>query len=79
MSRLLSPLVALGLTAIAGMAHAAEPLPGEPRMPISGPLRTHPTNPRYFADATGRAVLLVGSHTWPGLVDMGPSDPPPEG
>lgn len=42
----------------------------------NGPLRVHPDNPRYFADATGQAVLLAGSHTWPNLVDMGPTDPP---
>jgi hypothetical protein len=42
-----------------------------------GPLRVHPENPRYFADASGRALLLAGAHTWPNLVDMGPSDPPP--
>jgi hypothetical protein len=42
-----------------------------------GPLRLCPANPRYFADPTGRPVVLTGSHTWPSLVDMGPSDPPP--
>ncbi len=42
-----------------------------------GPLRVHGQNRRYFMDGTGRAVLLVGSHTWNNLVDMGPSDPPP--
>jgi hypothetical protein len=42
-----------------------------------GPLRVHPENPRYFADRSGKAILLTGSHTWPNLVDMGPSDPPP--
>jgi len=45
--------------------------------PARGPLRVHPANPRYFTDGTGRAVLLVGSHTWPSLVDMGTTDPPP--
>ncbi len=44
----------------------------------NGPLRTHPENRRYFADATGRAVYLTGSHTWPNVVDHGPSDPPPK-
>lgn len=44
--------------------------------PASGPLRVHPTNPRYFADGSGRAILLTGSHTWNNLVDMGPTDPP---
>ena len=48
-----------------------------------GPLRVHPTNPRYFSDGTkGRdgswkAVYLTGSHTWANLIDRGPGDPPP--
>jgi len=62
-------LVAVALAAVT-TAQAA------PR-PATGPLRVHPENPRYFADGSGRAVLLTGSHTWPSLVDMGPSDPPP--
>ncbi len=49
-----------------------------PAAPASGPLRVHPDNPRYFADASGRVVYLTGSHTWSNLVDMGSSDPPPE-
>ena len=44
--------------------------------PTNGPLRICPDNPRYFADADGKAVLLVGSHVWYNLVDMGPQDPP---
>ncbi|NOR65839.1 MAG: hypothetical protein GQ528_00600, partial [Woeseiaceae bacterium] len=39
--------------------------------PTNGPLRRCPDNPRYFADADGKAVLLVGSHVWYNLVDMG--------
>ncbi|MBX7207276.1 MAG: hypothetical protein K1X78_03100 [Verrucomicrobiaceae bacterium] len=48
-----------------------------------GPLRVHPTNPRYFtdgtknADGTLRAVYLTGAHTWANLVDIGKGDPPP--
>ncbi|MFN8062866.1 MAG: Ig-like domain-containing protein [Vicinamibacterales bacterium] len=42
----------------------------------SGPLRVHPTNPRYFADASGRAVLLAGAHTWYVFQDSGWTDPP---
>ena len=42
----------------------------------NGPLRVHPVNPRYFADASGKAILLTGSHTWNNLVDIGPDDPP---
>jgi hypothetical protein len=34
-------------------------------------LRVHPENPRYFQDAQGRAVYLVGSHHWDSLVDNG--------
>jgi Family of unknown function (DUF6298) len=44
---------------------------------VAGPLRPHPDNPRYFTDGSGRAILLVGSHTWNNLQDMGESDPPP--
>lgn len=61
-------------------AHAA-PAPGA--VPPKGPLRVHPDNPRYFTDGTERpdgslnAVYLTGSHTWPNLIDRGPSDPPP--
>lgn len=28
-----------------------------------GPLRVHPTNPRYFTDGSGNAICLTGSHT----------------
>ena len=44
--------------------------------PIRGPLRVHPGNPRYFTDNSGRAILLVGAHTWNNLQDMGETDPP---
>ena len=44
--------------------------------PTNGPLRACKDNPRYFADADGKAVLLVGSHVWYNLVDMGPQNPP---
>ncbi len=47
-----------------------------PARPATGPLRVSAKNPRYFCDAAGREVLLVGSHTWNSLVDMGRSDPP---
>ncbi len=45
--------------------------------PTNGPLQVCPDNPRYFADQSGEAVLLTGSHVWYNLVDMGPGDPPP--
>lgn len=47
-----------------------------PTRAITGPLGRCAENPRYFADASGRPVLLSGLHTWNNLVDMGPSDPP---
>ena len=47
-----------------------------PQQTATGPLRVSAKNPRYFCDASGREVLLVGSHTWNSLVDMGRSDPP---
>lgn len=53
----------------------AGPLAGE-TAPASGPLRVCEANPRYFADGTGKPVLLVGSHVWNNLQDMGPTDPP---
>jgi len=42
-----------------------------------GPLKPHPNNPRYFADASGKAVYLSGLHTWNNLRDIGTTDPPP--
>ena len=64
--------VMLGMGAACFGALAGE---GEGRA-ASGPLRVHPSNPRYFADAEGRAVLLTGFHTWNNLQEMGTSDPP---
>ncbi|MCK4714586.1 MAG: hypothetical protein KAT35_03355, partial [Candidatus Aenigmarchaeota archaeon] len=29
----------------------------------ANPLTVHPDNPRYFADSSGNAVYLTGSHT----------------
>jgi len=59
-----SALTALLLAPLAAIAQTA------------GPLRVHAENPRYFADSSGKAVLLTGAHTWPVFVDMGPTDPP---
>ncbi|MBN1669701.1 MAG: hypothetical protein JXR37_01630 [Kiritimatiellae bacterium] len=41
-------------------------------------LRICKDNPRYFADDTGKAIYLTGSHTWGNFKDTGKSDPPPE-
>lgn len=43
----------------------------------SGPLRVSTANPRYFADGTGKIVLLTGSHTWASLQDYGAASPAP--
>jgi hypothetical protein len=45
--------------------------------PARGPLRVCAANPRYFTDGSGRALYLTGAHTWPNVVDIGPTDPPP--
>jgi hypothetical protein len=60
-------LLAATLAAVAASAPAgARPAEAtrEAAASTAGPLRVHPTNSRYFADATGRAVYLTGSHTW---------------
>jgi len=76
-------LMAVSVTSIAIILPALPAVRGEPlsrketkATPASGPLRVSPENPRYFCDPNGREVLLVGSHTWNSLVDMGRSDPP---
>jgi hypothetical protein len=50
--------------------------------PAAGPLRKLESNPRYFTDGSGKAVLLVGSHNWHNFQDNGhrastSDDPPP--
>jgi hypothetical protein len=52
-------------------------LGGAQAEPARGPLRAHPDNPRYFADPSGKAVLLTGSHTWQTFQDIGPAGHPP--
>jgi hypothetical protein len=46
---------------------------------LQGPLRVHPTNPRYFTDGSGKAIYLTGSHTWNNLQEIvrtsGPANP----
>lgn len=51
----------------------SEPAAGEK---ACGPLRVHPTNPRYFTDGAGRAAYLTGSHTWGNLSDFNERWPP---
>ena len=54
----------------AGCANFAQ-ISGTTTTGISGPLTASPANPRYFLDASGRAVALNGSHTWNNLQDWG--------
>ncbi len=48
----------------------AGPGAGRSHRAPAGPLRTHPDNPRYFTDGSGRAIYLTGSHTWLDLQDV---------
>jgi hypothetical protein len=57
-------IVALCLTLVIGTSHLLAQ-----SGPATGPLRVHPTNPRYFADPAGRVVYLAGSHAWYNLQD----------
>jgi len=74
-----------GLGAVIALSITAQTLlASQPNAtPARGPLRVHPTNPRYFTDGTKnhdgslKAIYLTGSHTWANLIDRGPSDPPP--
>ncbi len=75
--------LALGLAVGGAFARARAPVP-----PAAGPLRVHPSNPRYFTDGTKnadgslKAVYLTGSHTWNSVQDGAfftaeNADPPP--
>jgi hypothetical protein len=44
--------------------------------PATGPLRALASNPHYFGDASGKAILLVGSHTWNDLQDFSNNNTP---
>ena len=57
------------LTVVPVLLSAPVAIPRSSPPDISGPLRVHPMNSRYFADARGRPVYLTGSHTWQSLQD----------
>ncbi|MCK4772260.1 MAG: hypothetical protein KAT18_05015 [Candidatus Latescibacteria bacterium] len=44
--------------------------------PANGPLRVCMENPRYFTNGSGKAIYLVGSHTWNNLKDTGDTPTP---
>jgi len=85
MKRLLLLGLVLAITHTLGFAApgaASGPASVSAAQSAKGPLRVHPTNPRYFTDGgknpdgSLRAVYLTGSHTWDSLQDLGESDPP---
>ncbi|MDD1713372.1 MAG: hypothetical protein LUQ69_09440, partial [Methanoregulaceae archaeon] len=53
---------------LAAVLHAA---------PAKGPLRVLQSNPRLFTDGSGKAVYLVGSHTWNNGVEIIQNTTPP--
>ncbi|MCS6861276.1 MAG: hypothetical protein NZT92_13250, partial [Abditibacteriales bacterium] len=61
-------------TVVAGSGRRAVP-DGLQHRPARGPLRVHPTNPRYFADAGGKVVYLTGFQYRDSLRDDGTLDP----
>ncbi len=69
---------AVGEPAECTQGPTSPPKPGPTR--ATGPLRVHPTNPRYFTADGRTAVFLTGSHTWNNLQDTryeGAQSPPP--
>jgi hypothetical protein len=73
------------LFAASALAFACAALAPAQTKPAPGPLRVLPSNPRWFSDGSGKAVLLAGSHIWQSLQDNGlimkgeraSSNPPP--
>jgi hypothetical protein len=63
-----------GLTATSTISVSVTVPPPPPGSPL---LHVDTTNPRYFADGSGKMVFLVGSHTWQTLKDRDLNDPPP--
>jgi hypothetical protein len=61
--------LAAGTTAFRGY-------PYQLKQAATGPLKVHPSNPRYFTDGSGRAIYLTGSHTWANLQNSGVAPEP---
>lgn len=70
-------LALLGAMIATGWIGTSPALAQTPTKQATGPLRVHPTNPRYFTDGSGRAIYLTGSHPWNTIQDMGITQPPP--
>jgi len=45
--------------------------------PARGPLKVLQSNPRFFTDGSGKAIYLVGSHTWNNGVEIIQNTTPP--
>ena len=67
--RFLACIVALQILPAVAQRSPADP--SSKPSPAKGPLRVHPTNPRYFTDGSGQPVYLTGSHTWNNFQDGG--------
>lgn len=76
--KLTLPIAARVAIATVWLASMSPALAQAPAKQANGPLRVHPDNPRYFADGSGKAVYLTGSHSWNNLQDQGIASPPPE-
>ena len=55
---------AVAAVLVAGLVGPAQARPGRDAKPGARLLRVSKLNPRYFTDASGRAVYLTGSHVW---------------
>ncbi len=58
------------LAVVAAALACAQAVTAQPK-PAVGPLRVVASNPHWFVDPSGKAVLLAGSHTWQSLQDNG--------
>lgn len=69
-------ILSVALLAVACRREDGTPLARARAQTATGPLRVNPVNPRYFTDASGKAVYLTGSHVWSNLLDRGTVNPP---
>jgi hypothetical protein len=74
--RVLFSILTLSLATAAPTRSATPFISAATPNPITAPLRASTNNPNYFADASGRAVYLTGSHTWNDFQDWGTDDAP---
>src|SRR5262249_46173010 len=79
---MLAVLIALSSALIfCGSTRSSVQVPAQPP-PLGsapGPLRVSAVNPRYFTNATGKAIYLTGSHTWNNIQDISTANSLPGG